>query len=259
MADSLSKPPNGTGPESDGRPLSRVQAIQQALNEPGTLQRILCAALAWSVTVAPAAFSRAGSAPSRATAVLALAAAVSGPAIATRIRRIGRHIGISLFLVFSLATWLMSPAAIDPSRIDSIRAALGAMAWGVYAFSWGEPWTGLGGAAAPGAQVDPFAAPLRARATLAPLAVPIATFGVVTTLMLLAGVWQIHETSRALIAQAGGVAIAVGLVSVGATVAVSRGKERPKNEKRMTPGVVRALVLLAAAAVLGAVILALRG
>ena len=251
-------PPGAAAFESSGSDLSAPDrnALERALSEPGTLQRVLCASLAWGVTVAPAAFSRAGTGVAWATSILALLAALSGPALATRHRRIGRHLGITLFLFFALATWLLTPAAIDPTRIDSVRAAIGAAAWGVFAFSWGEPWTGL--APAQRADVDPFAAPLRARATLAPLAVPIAGLGVFSALAMLIGVWQVHETSRALIAQAAAVGLSVAVVSAGATIAVSRGKDRPKSARRVTSSVVRALLLLAIVAIAGAALLAFR-
>ena len=245
------------GPADAVESSATTNAIGRALREPGTLQRVLCASLAWSVTVAPAAFSRAGGGFARAAAVASILAALFGPAIATQHRRIGRHVGISLFLLFSLGTWLLTPAAIDPTRLDSVRAAIGAIAWGVFAFSWGEPWTGLGAPVQRG-DVDPFAAPLRARATLAPFAVPIAGIGVVTALAILIGVWQVHETSRALIAQAAAIGLSVALVSAGATVAVSRGKDRPKAERPVSSSVVRSLVLLGIVAIAGAVLLAIR-
>jgi hypothetical protein len=252
----MSDEPSGEGGvsrdrEGEGSPVAR------ALREPGTLQRVVCATLAWSITVAPAALARSSSTLARIAALLAVLAAVSGPAIATRHRRIGRHLGISAFLALSLGVWLSSPQSVEPARIDAIRAAIGAVAWGIYALSWGEPWTAFG-APAQRVENDPFAAPLRARATLAPYAVPIATLGVAASLVMLLGVWQIRDTSRALIGQAAAVGAAVAVITAGATVAVSRGKDRPKDEKRVTPSFVRALVLLAIAAVVGAVGLALR-
>ncbi len=251
--------PDAKSSTSSTRPTRAAStgAAPRALREPGTLQRVLCSTLAWSVTVAPSAFSRSAGAAARIAAVGAILAALAGPTVATRYRRIGRHLGLSVFLALSLATWLLAPTTIDPTRIDSVRAAIGAAAWGVFAFSWGEPWTGFGGAEQR-ADGDPFAAPLRARATLAPYAVPIATIGVVSSLVMLLGVWQIHEASRALIAQAAAIGIGVAVVTAGANVAVSRGKERPKGERRVSSAFVRSLVLLAIVAVAGAVLLALR-
>jgi len=234
--------------------------VAHALKEPGTLQRLLCATLAWTVTVLPVAFSAAGELPARVAAVLALLAAVVGPALAVRRRHLGRYVGISGFLLLATVTWLLARHAIDPIRIDSVRAAIGAVAWGVYALSWGEPWTAFGAPdkADKKNEAEAAAAPLRARATLAPIAVPIATIGAVSSVALMIFVWQIRDSSRSLVAQVLGVAVCVGLVSGSATVAIARGKSRSSSEKRVTTHVVRALVLLVFFAVCGAVILAVR-
>ena len=232
--------------------------IAGALREPGTLQRLLCASVAWTVTVAPVGFSVFATTSAHLLAVVALASAIVGPALAVRYRQSGRHIGISLFLAASAATWLLTPQAINPARADTIRAAIGAIAWGVYALSWGEPWTAFGAVERKQEQ-DPLAAPLRARARLAPFAVPIATVGVVAAMVAMLTAWQVRDPSRAVIAQALGVAVSVALVTASATLAVSRGKARAASDRKVTSAVVRALVLLVGVAVLGAVLLALRG
>ncbi len=175
-----------------------------------------------------------------------------------RHRQIGRHVGISLFLAAAAATWLLTDKAIDPTYLDAIRAAIGAIAWGVYALSWGEPWTAFG-AAERKPEVDPMAAPLRARATLAPFAVPIATVGAVAAMVAMVAAWRVRDPIRAVIAQALGVAVSVALVSASATLAVLRGKARSTGDRKITSPIVRALLLLVGFAVLGAVLLALRG
>ena len=233
------------------------EGIGGALREPGTLQRLLCASVAWTVTVAPVGFSVFATTSAHLSAVVALVSALVGPALAVRHRQTGRHVGISLFLAASAATWLLTPQAINPARADTIRAAIGAIAWGVYALSWGEPWTAFGAAERKQEQ-DPMAAPLRARARLAPFAVPIATVGVVAAMAAMLTAWQVRDASRAVIAQALGVAVSVALVTSSATLAVSRGKARGAGDRKVTSAVVRALVLLVGVAVLGAVLLALR-
>lgn len=233
--------------------------VAHALREPGTLQRLLCATLAWTVTVLPVAFSAAGPPISRVFASIALVAALVGPALAVRRRHIGRYVGITGFLLLTTVTWLLARQAIDPLRIDSIRASIGAVAWGVYALSWGEPWTAFG--APDKTEKKPEtdqAAPLRARATLAPAAVPIASIGAVSAVILMILVWQIRDSSRSLIAQVLGVAVCVGLVTGSATVAIARGKPRSTSARRVNSRVVRALVFLVFFAVTGAVILAVR-
>lgn len=246
-------------PEAD-KPTGAAAIVAHALREPGTLQRLLCATLAWTVTVLPVAFSAAGSAPARVVASLALLSALVGPALAVRRRHIGRYVGITGFLLLTTVTWLLARQAIDPLRIDTIRAAIGAVAWGVYALSWGEPWTAFGAPEKSDkkAEAEAAAAPLRARATLAPIAVPIASIGAISAVALMILVWQIRDGSRSLIAQVLGVAVCVGLVSGSATVAIARGKARHSSERRVDSRVVRALVLLVFFAICGAVILAVR-
>lgn len=241
------------------KPTGPAAIVAHALREPGTLQRLLCATLAWTVTVLPVAFSAASPAVARLFASFALLAALIGPALAVRRRHLGRYVGISGFLLLATVTWLLGRQALDPLRIDSVRAAIGAVAWGVYALSWGEPWTAFG--APDKAEKKPEGeptAPLRARATLAPLAVPIATIGAVSAVALMIFVWQIRDSSRSLVAQVLGVAVCVGLVSGSATVAIARGKARVPSERRVNSRVVRALVFLVFFAVTGAVILAVR-
>jgi hypothetical protein len=246
--------------EPKAEPTGPAALVAHALREPGTLQRLLCATLAWTVTVLPVAFSAAGSAPARILAIAALVAALVGPALAVRRRHIGRYVGITGFLLLTTVTWLLARGAIDPVRIDSIRASIGAVAWGVYALSWGEPWTAFG---APDKKTDPVPeqqeqAPLKARATLAPFAVPVASAGAIAAVVLLILVWQIRDPSRSLIAQVLGVGVCVGLVSGSATVAIARGKPRSYGERKVNNVVIRALVLLVFFAVSGAVILAVR-
>ncbi|MFO0617527.1 MAG: hypothetical protein U0414_33330 [Polyangiaceae bacterium] len=247
------------GPEA--RPTGAAAVVAHALREPGTLQRLLCATLAWTVTVLPVAFSAASPIAARVFASLALTAALVGPALAVRRRHVGRYVGITGFLLLSTATWLLARQSLDPLRIDTIRAAIGAVAWGVYALSWGEPWTAFGAPdkneKKPDADQQP-AAPLRARAKLAPAAVPIASVGAIAAVALMIFVWQIRDASRSLIAQVLGVAVCVGLVSGSATLAIARGKPRAAAERRVNSRVVRALILLVFFAVAGAVILAVR-
>lgn len=222
------------------------------LSEPGVLQRIICAVFAWAVTILPVAASRVGSWPARAVALFALAAGVVGPLMVPTRRRIGRHVGISLFVGSAALVWLLSPAAVDVSRIDLVLAITGAVAWMVFAFAWGEPWRFR-----PEAQTDELASSLRARAELPPLAVPIAALGVVCAAGLLFLGFRVRDSSRALLAQVVAIGLGVAMVTVAASIATGRGKQRAPQSDLPKPAV-RALLVLAVAALAGAAILVLR-
>lgn len=221
--------------------------------EPGALQRMLCAALAWSVTVAPAAFVRSGSAGSRALAIAALVAGVVGPGLTLVSRRVARHVGISVFLALSVATWLVASSAIHHARIDSTRAAIGALAWGVYGFAWGEAWS-----LRFNPELDPNQAVLRARDTLPPFASPIAGVGVVVALVLMMLAWRVADPTRGLIAHAAAIGAGVAVVASAATVAVTRRKYKYKPDRAIPKHAGRSLLFLAAAAIIGATVLILR-
>jgi len=217
------------------------------------VQRIACAAFAWAVTVAPAVIVRSSTWPARAVAVLAFLAGVIGPVVAARKKRVGRHVGISAFLAFTTGVWLLSSRAIAIEQVDPVLAAIGAVSWGVFAFSWGEPWRLRDDADA----TEPGAL-LRARAELPMLSVPIAALGVVGALALLLLAFRVRDPSRALPAQAAGIGLGVALVTAAAHLAVNRGKAhqpQPTASKSAT----RAVLLLVVVAFLGGVLLVVRG
>lgn len=237
-------------------PLERAtppRAPASLIREPGVAQRIACAAFAWSVTVAPFVLGRTGSWLGRFVAALALAAGVLGPLLVPTRRRLGRHLGISVYLALTTLVWLLSPAAIDASRLDPILAIIGAVAWSVFAFSWGEPWRLRGEG-----EIDELGGSLRARTELPPYAVPIAALGVLSSLALLVLAWRVRDPSRGLLAQAAGIGIGVALVSGAAEVAINRGRTRQAHAVVPRAGR-RAMIVLVVAAVLGGVLLVLRG
>lgn len=215
---------------------------------------IAAALLAWATTVAPVAFSRSGSLGAGALAIMALSAGVAGPIVGKTRARLGRHVGISLFALLAALVWLTGSAALHPSRLDPVRGAFGAIAWGVFALSWSERW----GAKTEGPPPDPDAPLLIARSGLPPLSGPITAAGVLAALVYLVLAWRVREPDRALWAQAVGTVSAVFVLSAAAIVATSRGKARSSSGRRLTPEASRALILLVAAAIAGAVIIVLR-
>jgi hypothetical protein len=210
------------------------------------------ALIAWALTLAPSGFGRGASSLAAVLCVGALGAGLGGPLVARARPRLGRHLGISLFAALSTATWLGGDNAIHPLRLDPVRGTFGAIAWGVFALSWSERWS----ARADPVPFDPEAPLLLPRAGLPLLATAIATLGVAAALAFVALGFQVRDPDRALVSQAVAVACAVAVVTAAGVVATSRGKHRPEGGRRLTPPVVRALLLLVTTAVAGAVITA---
>lgn len=232
----------------------------------GHAPQVLVAVLvAWSITIVPAAFGRGVPSVARALALVALAVGLAGPCVAVGFprplrlgralgpRRLGRLLGISLFLALATATWLFSSAAIRPAHLDPARAAIGAVAWGVFALSWSDRWA-LGRSAPP----DSDSPALLARATLPAAAVPIAGAAVLVGVAYTALAWRVRDPARASLAHAVATGCAVWLLSAAATVAIARGKPRPRSARRVTSAALRTLLVLAAVAASGALLLALR-
>jgi hypothetical protein len=223
------------------------------LQENGLPSTVLAALVAWAVTLAPAALARSAPRSAFIVALCALFAGVTGPLFARAFPPLARHIGISLFLVLATMTWLLASPTIQPFRLDPLRAAIGAVAWGVFALSWNERWTST-----QKSEVDPFAPVLQARATLPRLAVPIAALGVAAGLAYLAIAWRVREVDRALLAHSLALVGAVAVVSSAATTAVSRDKRHMGGSRRFTLYALRPLILLIALAIGGAIVIALR-
>jgi hypothetical protein len=219
-----------------------------------TAQAGLAAVLAWSMTVAPAAFARGLASPrlAGALAVAAIACGVGGPLLAARNKRLGRHLGVTVFLALSVITWLVASQAVAPARLDPTRGALGALAWGIFALAWSDRWQRPGAGA-----VDPSAPALVARAALPPLAVPIAAGGALAGVVLLVLAWRVRDPERAVVAQALTALCAVAVMSAAAAVAIGRGK-RATGSRRLGVHATRPLLILAAFAVAGAAVIALR-
>jgi hypothetical protein len=219
-----------------------------------TLPRAVAAALAWALAVAPVAFSRGAGLPVKGVAVLALIAGASGPFLAIRGPVVARHAGVSVFLALDVAVWLMARSAIGAQRLEPLRAGLGALAFGVWALSWGDVFR-----AAPRSQGVAVEGPaLPARSRLPALAVPIAAVSVASALVIAAIAWRIPDPSRALAGQAVALAAAVALVSGGATIAISREARRTPVSK-LPSDARRTLAMLLVVAMAGVAILALRG
>lgn len=253
------RPPGQGGPKEPGAPpagaasIDAPAGVMAILSERHVIRSLLAAIAAWATTIAPAAFARGSPAVASILATTALLAAVAGPIVAHQRRRLGRHLGISVFLVLATATWLAASTALQPSRLDPTRAAIGAVAWAVFALSWSNPWKFRRPTA-----IEAGAPALQARATLPPYAVAIAGVGVASGLACIALAWRIRDGGRALLGQSTALACALALITVSATVAIARGKRQLSGPRRLTGAAIRPLILLATFVIAGAVVLVLR-
>lgn len=216
-------------------------------------QALLAAIVAWMITVAPAGFGRGAPVFASIAAALAFLCGVAAPLLAATHRRVARHLGISVFLALVTLTWLLASPSLQPSRLDPVRAAIGALAWGIFALSWRDRWD-----VRRQPEPEPDAPLLQARAHLPPLATVIVAFGALVSLAILVLAWRVRDPDRALLAQAVAVACAVALITAASGVAVARGRRHTAGARRLPHRAVRHLVVLIVFAVLGAVAMTLR-
>jgi hypothetical protein len=219
-----------------------------------TSPTLVAVTIAWGATLAPAGFGRGAPVLAGLLSVAALAAGLAGPVMARKSARTGRHVGITLFVSLAVATWLVGSAAIHPIRLDAIRGVFGAIAWGVFALSWSERW----GPRPDAVPADPEAPLLLPRAALPLGAVPLTAVALAAALGYLVLAFRVRDPDRALLAQAAALACGVAVVAAAGVVATARGKRRSSTGRRLTPPVVRSLLLLCAVAVGGAIVTALR-
>jgi hypothetical protein len=173
---------------------------------------------AWGATVAwPAFTTRSTSLPARIGALGAVVTLLLGLGLARRYPVLGRAIGVLGCLGCSAISWGALGNVLRVPPLDPVRAALGALAWGLFALGWGAfPGT-------LGTQGEPAAASrLPSRGQL-PLTTRLGfglLVGVAVALPLLA--WRVERPGVALLAQAAALAASVALLNVGTRVLLLR-------------------------------------
>jgi hypothetical protein len=183
---------------------------------------------AWGATVAWPAFSVRSVAPlGRAAAVAAVVCLSVGLVLGRRRLVLGRAIGVLGFVGFSAATWGALGSNLHPPQLDPVRAALGTVAWGLFALGWG---------AFPGRTRLPEEDPHALAGRLQPRGRLSAPTRAAFLLLLLLGLalpllaWRVERPGVALLAQAVALASSVGVLSVGTRVLLVRpgpGHGRP--------------------------------
>lgn len=174
---------------------------------------------AWGATVAwPVFTTRAASLPARVGAIGAALSLFLGLALARRHPVLGRAVGVLGCMGCAAISWGALGNVLRVPPLDPVRAALGALAWGLFALGWG---------AFPGPlarqQGEPAAAArLPSRGQLSPWIRLgfVLLVGVAVALPLLA--WRVERPGVALLAQAVALAASVGLLNVGTRVLLLR-------------------------------------
>lgn len=178
---------------------------------------------AWLATVAIPAWTS-GHFAARVFALLALVLLSGGLATLGRHPAIGRATVLVGFVGASAATWLLVERELDVQQLEPVRAASGAVGWMLFAFGWGAV-RNVGSIP----ENDPRVIRgelLTARQT------PTRSTYVVFSLSLLGALapwllaWRVTRPEHALLAHAAGLACAIAMVSVGAELAVRRGRRR---------------------------------
>ena len=148
---------------------------------------------------------------------------VAGPLLYSARPTLGRALGIHGTVGLALATWLLLGPSIGVQHLEPVRAAIGGVAWLLFAFGWGA-------VRAPGSvpEDDPRAIPgppLPARSQLPKAATAIFALGLVGASLPLFAAWRVTRPSHALLAHAVAVVTAIALVTSGARIATDRQGE----------------------------------
>ena len=184
---------------------------------------------AWGATVAWPAFSqRSASLPARAGAAAGLVALILGLALARPHPTLGRAVGVLGFLGSSAIAWGALGSGLRGADLDPVRAALGALAWGLFALGWGgfpepaRPFDELE-AAAPGRWAPRARLPWGMRIGF------VALVSCALALPLLA--WRVDRPGVALLAHAVALVGSVSLLNVGTRILIAR----PGSEQSPAP------------------------
>jgi hypothetical protein len=186
---------------------------------------------AWLSTVAAPVAVRGSPTLARVCAALALIALVVGPLLALERARLGRAVGVYVFVGLSLATWLTADTLIGVERLEPIRAGFGAVGWALFALGWGTVRT-VGHVP----EQDPHAiagAPLPTRGQLPRATLIVFSIGLIGAAFPLLLAWRVVRPGHALLAHAAAIACAVAVVTSAAKLALARGSWQPLSPPRL--------------------------
>lgn len=218
---------------------------------------LLAGGYAWATTVLHPVLQRGAGAFARSSAAFAAVALLAFALVPLRTVRMARSLALYGFLVFSVGTWILLGTRLAVERLEPTRAALGSLGWMLFAFGWGVPREP---ARVP--EDDPGVlpgAPLAPKGELPRGASAVLALSVACALLPLVTAWRITRPYQSLLGHAVGIVTAVFVVSIGADIAVRRGKWAPVEPLgRRLSGASAPLSLLALALFIGAIILLTR-
>lgn len=213
--------------------------------------------LAWVATLAVPVAERGVSGWARVTSGAALVAMVAGPLLLGIYPRVGRIVGIQLTVAFAIVTWVLLGPVIGVQHLEPVRAAIGGVAWVIFAFGWGSV-RDRGSVPEEQPGVLP-GAPLPARAALPFGAAAVLTVGVIGAALPIFIAWRVTRPSHALFAHGVAVVCAIALVTSAAMIAVERQSYRSEtNASARFVTATRPLTALALAVIIGCIWLLIR-
>ena len=217
--------------EEEAAPPSVRRIATEVKARSSTLRCTLAGVGAWAITIAPLVVTGRAGPTTRLAALIALAPAIAGPQLLQRKPRLARHVGVTGLLGLSVLTWLLASLDQVLATVDTFRAVLGVLSWGVFALSWSHPWSVSDAKLRKAPEGETVG--LKPRRKAPPYAVGVAVMGAITALACLSLAWVVDEPSRAVFAQALAVGCAVALLTSASRIAVLAGKEKPRSARRV--------------------------
>jgi hypothetical protein len=267
----MTDPPAPPGPPEgaeqaplSARSRSRRNVVLSRLSELGaSAQAAIPGLYAWSITVAPAAWSRGAPLFAKVAAIIGVVALVTAPLVEGAGLRVPEpaaapadpHLDPSAgrpshappapsglaalrawtgptwariwsvwgFVLSSAIVWTLAPAALSSARLDGVRGALGVVGWALFAFA----------SAGPSLRADPEAAArIVAGSSLKPRSeVPrgdgaYVAAGVVLALAMQAIGWGVPTPERAVLVRL--VTVVCGVAVLGATTSIALARHQPR-------------------------------
>lgn len=179
---------------------------------------------AWVTTVAMPTVQPNAPSLARVSALLALLALVAAPLFVRARPWLGRALGVYGFIGCALLTWLLVGGPKLASHGDPLLAALGGVAFMLYALGWGS-LRRRGAVPEDGPDIIP-GSPLAARSRQ-PVLVPV-LFALIVASSLVPTflAFRVQDTERGLFAHAVAILAAILTITVGSRVVLSMGQRR---------------------------------
>jgi hypothetical protein len=187
----------------------------------GAWVRVLLPGLvAWLMTVLEPARLAGASTIARGAAALAFVALAAGALSFASWPTLGRVLGLHAFVAFCLLAWSLLGSELSPERIDPVRAALGAVAWMLFAFGWGHVRE-RGPAEDDVAVAGP---PLQPRSRLPRTSLAVVLFAVLTSLVLSALAFRVDRSDHAMFGHAAATAASLLVLAAAGRIALAQGQ-----------------------------------